>query len=48
MLWRACRGNVFLRQAVIETPLEDPANVRNYHNIKRKSLFTNNKNSILG
>ncbi|XP_052865719.1 V-type proton ATPase 116 kDa subunit a 1 isoform X1 [Anopheles cruzii] len=26
MLWRACRGNVFLRQAMIEDPLEDPAN----------------------
>ncbi|CAG7669710.1 unnamed protein product [Allacma fusca] len=25
MLWRACRGNVFLRQAEIESPLEDPA-----------------------
>ncbi|XP_018023919.1 V-type proton ATPase 116 kDa subunit a 1 isoform X4 [Hyalella azteca] len=25
MLWRACRGNVFLRQAQIEEPLEDPA-----------------------
>ncbi|EEC18461.1 vacuolar proton ATPase, putative [Ixodes scapularis] len=24
MLWRVCRGNVFLRQAAIETPLEDP------------------------
>ncbi len=24
MLWRACRGNVFLRQAEIEDPLEDP------------------------
>ncbi|XP_035657613.1 V-type proton ATPase 116 kDa subunit a1-like isoform X7 [Branchiostoma floridae] len=24
MLWRACRGNVFLRQTEIETPLEDP------------------------
>uniref|UniRef100_T1J3P7 V-type proton ATPase subunit a n=1 Tax=Strigamia maritima TaxID=126957 RepID=T1J3P7_STRMM len=23
MLWRACRGNVFLRQAEIDTPLED-------------------------
>ena len=22
MLWRACRGNVFLRQAEIEDPLE--------------------------
>lgn len=27
MLWRACRGNVFLRQAEIETPLEDPSTV---------------------
>ncbi|XP_058813628.1 V-type proton ATPase 116 kDa subunit a 1 isoform X1 [Topomyia yanbarensis] len=25
MLWRACRGNVFLRQAMIESPLEDPS-----------------------
>lgn len=29
MLWRACRGNVFLRQAMIESPLEDPTNVSN-------------------
>lgn len=28
MLWRVCRGNVFLRQAEIEDPLEDPATVR--------------------
>ena len=27
MLWRACRGNVFLRQAEIEEPLEDPVSV---------------------
>jgi len=27
MLWRACRGNVFLRQAEIESPLEDPSSV---------------------
>lgn len=27
MLWRACRGNVFLRQAEIPEPLEDPATV---------------------
>lgn len=27
MLWRACRGNVFLRQAEIESPLEDPVTV---------------------
>ncbi|XP_070537100.1 V-type proton ATPase 116 kDa subunit a 1-like isoform X4 [Ptychodera flava] len=25
MLWRACRGNVFLKQAEIESPLEDPS-----------------------
>jgi len=28
LLWRACRGNVFLRQADIEKPLEDPSTVR--------------------
>lgn len=27
MLWRVCRGNVFLRQAEIENPLEDPVTV---------------------
>lgn len=27
MLWRVCRGNVFLRQADIEDPLEDPTTV---------------------
>ena len=27
MLWRVCRGNVFLKQAEIETPLEDPITV---------------------
>ena len=27
MLWRVCRGNVFLKQADIEDPLEDPASV---------------------
>ena len=27
ILWRACRGNVFLRQAAIEHPLEDPSTV---------------------
>ncbi|XP_072018841.1 V-type proton ATPase 116 kDa subunit a 1-like isoform X2 [Amphiura filiformis] len=25
MLWRACRGNVYLRQAEIDNPLEDPS-----------------------
>ena len=28
MLWRACRGNVFLRQAEIDAALEDPVTVR--------------------
>ena len=28
VLWRACRGNVFLRQAEIVEPLEDPITVR--------------------
>ena len=27
MLWRACRGNVFLKQAEIDIPLEDPVTV---------------------
>ena len=27
VLWRACRGNVFLRQAEILEPLEDPTTV---------------------
>ncbi|XP_059612316.1 V-type proton ATPase 116 kDa subunit a 1 isoform X2 [Phlebotomus argentipes] len=35
MLWRACRGNVFLRQAMIESPLEDPSNGDNVY----KSVF---------
>lgn len=28
MLWRISRGNVFLRQTELESPLEDPATVR--------------------
>ena len=28
VLWRACRGNVFLRQAEILQPMEDPTTVR--------------------
>merc|ERR1712012_1027847 len=35
MLWRACRGNVFLKQAEIETPLEDPVTGDQVH----KSVF---------
>lgn len=27
VLWRACRGNVFVQQAEIEEPLEDPSTV---------------------
>lgn len=27
VLWRACRGNVFMRQAPIDDPLEDPTTV---------------------
>jgi len=27
MLWRVCRGNVFLRQTEIVNPLEDPVTV---------------------
>ena len=29
VLWRACRGNVFLRRAEIEEPLENPTTVSN-------------------
>lgn len=39
MLWRACRGNVFLRQAMIESPLEDPTNVSTVRRDYRSSLI---------
>lgn len=42
MLWRACRGNVFLRQAEIETPLEDPSTVNKNSNKFSKLIFLNN------
>lgn len=32
MLWRVCRGNVFLRKAEIEDPLEDPTTVSTHKN----------------
>jgi hypothetical protein len=32
MLWRVCRGNVFLRQAEIPELIEDPITVRFYSN----------------
>ncbi|KAK3785191.1 hypothetical protein RRG08_008530 [Elysia crispata] len=35
MLWRVCRGNVFLRQADIDSPLEDPITGDSVH----KSVF---------
>ncbi|XP_072298863.1 V-type proton ATPase 116 kDa subunit a 1-like isoform X2 [Eucyclogobius newberryi] len=35
MLWRVCRGNVFLRQSEIEDPLEDPTTSDQVH----KSVF---------
>lgn len=35
MLWRVCRGNVFLRQAEIEERLEDPVTRDQVH----KSVF---------
>lgn len=45
MLWRISRGNVFLRQAELDEPLEDPHTVRIHtcsnisHSAKRKSLY---------
>lgn len=38
MLWRACRGNVFLRQAEIESPLEDPSTVSPTGSMVRSAL----------
>lgn len=35
MLWRACRGNVFLRQAEIDCPMEDPLTGESAH----KTMF---------
>lgn len=46
MLWRACRGNVFLRQAMIETPLEDPSNV-SFGNKKNNIKQTNHIFSVI-
>jgi len=43
MLWRACRGNVFLKQAEIDSPLEDPVTVNDiqYINYKRFKRLIN-------
>lgn len=37
MLWRVCRGNVFLRVAEIEEPLEDPSSVNASHSFNIES-----------
>lgn len=37
MLWRVCRGNVFLRKAEIEDPLEDPATVSTKPNERQRT-----------
>ncbi|XP_062263885.1 V-type proton ATPase 116 kDa subunit a isoform X3 [Platichthys flesus] len=37
MLWRVCRGNVFLRQTDIEEPLEDPTTVSSFN--KQNDLY---------
>jgi hypothetical protein len=56
MLWRICRGNVFLRTAEIEEPLEDPRTViyliiiiSKFVNIYYLALnleYTSEKNSV--
>lgn len=53
MLWRVCRGNVFLKQAEIEPPLEDPVTVSismsySFFNCWQILwIMTNNINAIL-
>lgn len=39
MLWRISRGNVFLRQAELDEPLEDPNTVRKYLIIFKEGVF---------
>ncbi|CAG9857285.1 unnamed protein product [Phyllotreta striolata] len=39
MLWRISRGNVFLRQAEIEKPMEDPATGIEYHKTVFAAFF---------
>uniref|UniRef100_A0A673ZS95 V-type proton ATPase subunit a n=1 Tax=Salmo trutta TaxID=8032 RepID=A0A673ZS95_SALTR len=44
MLWRVCRGNVFLRQADIEDSLEDPATTEeccNWFSVPLQALWVN-------
>lgn len=47
MLWRACRGNVFLRQAEIENPLEDPSTVSALIMFQHSYLLHNHHNAAL-
>uniref|UniRef100_A0A2K6UQT4 V-type proton ATPase subunit a n=1 Tax=Saimiri boliviensis boliviensis TaxID=39432 RepID=A0A2K6UQT4_SAIBB len=57
MLWRVCRGNVFLRQAEIENPLEDPVTdyflrlfkldkLRNFDDHKAVSVYSRFRASL--
>lgn len=39
MLWRVCRGNVFLRKAEIEDPLEDPTTVSTQNTEQHHTLI---------
>lgn len=48
MLWRACRGNVFLRQAMIEAPLEDPSSVSLFKQSFNDQVFNQLVVSISG
>ena len=41
MLWRACRGNVFLKQAEIDSPLEDPVTVSSLSILRLCLYFVN-------
>ena len=39
LLWRACRGNVFLKQADIEEPLEDPTTVSSQQQVLKRYVL---------
>ncbi len=38
MLFRVCRGNVFLKYSEIEIPLEDPVTVSFFHKLQYHNL----------
>ena len=46
MLWRVCRGNVFLRQAEIDSPLEDPSTVSVLNTLLAHPSLSNNSVKI--